>query len=177
MCCKHAVNTKGAREKWAVSPLKGRCKAAEGTWRSRLQATMGVVGSGPWSSLELWIFLNQQILKGQLVSRIAGPNISFCSLSLPIAPNSWPLLFFSILSYSSSPHPETHSTSFNTRHLWWQMIPGFKLSELRRKKGVVGEHGYPDGCVVAVSVCVFVCACLYVCVWSRVYMHTCVVRK
>lgn len=57
------------------------------------------------------------------------------------------------------------------------MILGFKLSELRRKKGVVGEHGCPDGCVVAVNVCVFMCACLYVCVWSRVYMHACEVRK
>lgn len=48
------------------------------------------------------------------------------------------------------------------------MILGFKLSELRRKKGVVGEHGCPDGCVVAVSMCVLVCACLYV-VYGHVF--------
>ena len=45
------------------------------------------------------------------------------------------------------------------------------------EKGVIREHGCPDGCVVAESMCVFVCTCLYVCLWSRVYMHTCVVRK
>lgn len=57
------------------------------------------------------------------------------------------------------------------------MILGFKLSELSRKKSVVGERGCPDGCVVAVSVCVFMCACLYVSVWSRVYVHMCMVKK
>jgi hypothetical protein len=53
------------------------------------------------------------------------------------------------------------------------MILGFKLSELRRKKGVIGEHSCPDGCVVAV--CVYVCSCgVFVCMCVVTCLHACV---
>lgn len=129
------------------------------------------IGNGPWSYLELWIFLNQQIQKGQLVSGRAGAkHLSLLSLP-PCGFPSWPLLCYSIDVFLLLTSPSSaHSASFNTRHLWWQMILGFKLSELRREKGVVGEHGCPDGCVVAVSVC----SCVHVCMCVYGHVFTCI---
>lgn len=112
-------------------------------------------------------FSQSTIPKRPFVSGVAGSKpVSLLCLppcSSPFLTSSFLLHPLLLLTSSFS----AHSAYFNTRHLWWQMILGFKLSELRRKRcrRQAGLSRWLHCCWghVCVGVCMFVCMCMVTC--------------
>lgn len=168
--CTHTGNIKGVREKWALSPKGSWYKMEEGEISIM---SLGNDGShGQWTMIFFGIrdFSQSTILKGPFVSGIAGSKpVSLLSLtpcSSPFMASSF--LFHPLLLLTSS--YSAHSAFFNTRHLWRQMILGFKLSELRRKK-VSQASMFVQMAALLLRACV--CSCVHVCMYVYGHMFTC----
>lgn len=116
-------------------------------------------------------FLNQRILKGPLVSGPPGAK----HFSLPFLPPCsfpfWPPLFYSILFYSSPPHPQPILPVLIPGFFDGRWFLGLSCQNWEEKK-VSQESMAVQMAALLLGACV--CSCVHVCMYVYGHVFTCV---